>query len=50
MSDEEILDELYSIYSNSAVVMYVSMLRNGCEGSQCQAVVRVDGAPHRTCV
>jgi hypothetical protein len=31
MSDEEILDELYSIYSNSAVAMYVSMLRNGCE-------------------
>ena len=24
MSDEEILDELYSIYSNSAVVMYVT--------------------------
>ena len=31
MSDEEILDDLYSIYSNSAVAMYVSMLRNGCE-------------------
>ena len=31
ISDEEILDDLYSIYSNSAVAMYVSLLRNGCE-------------------
>lgn len=31
ISDEEILDELHSIYSGSAKAMYVSMLRNGCE-------------------
>ena len=34
VSDEEILDELHSIYSNSAEAMYVSMLRNSCEAYQ----------------
>lgn len=31
ISDEQILDELHSIYSNSAEAMYVSMLKTGCE-------------------
>lgn len=30
-SDEEIMDELHAIYSDSAEAMYVSMLKNGCE-------------------
>ena len=30
-TDEEILDELYAIYSDSAEAMYVNMLRNSCE-------------------
>ena len=31
ISDEQILDELHSIYSNSAEAMYVSTLKTGCE-------------------
>lgn len=30
-TDEEIIDELHAIYSDSAEAMYISMLRNGCE-------------------
>lgn len=30
-TDEEIIDELHAIYSNSAEAMYTSMLKNGCE-------------------
>lgn len=30
-TDEEILDELHQIYSDSAEAMYASMLKNGCE-------------------
>ncbi len=31
VSDEDMMDELCSIYSGSAAAMYVSMLKNGCE-------------------
>lgn len=31
ISDEEIIDELHAIYSDSAEAMYANMLRNGCE-------------------
>ncbi len=31
MSDEKIMDELHSIYSESAEAMYANMLKNGCE-------------------
>lgn len=31
ITDEEIIDELHAIYSNSAEAMYTSMLKNGCE-------------------
>ena len=34
-SDEEIVDELNAIYSNSAVAMYSNMLKNGCEAYRC---------------
>lgn len=30
-TDEEILDELHAIYSDTAEAMYASMLKNGCE-------------------
>ena len=30
-SDKEIIDELHTIYSDSAEAMYANMLRNGCE-------------------
>ncbi|MBE6013765.1 MAG: hypothetical protein E7241_00155 [Lachnospiraceae bacterium] len=31
LSDEDILDELHGIYSDSAEAMYTNMLKNGCE-------------------
>ena len=31
ITDEEIIDELHAIYSDSAAAMYASMLKNGCE-------------------